>query len=91
MKYTCPCCGYKTLSENGVYSICSVCYWEDDPFQSEDPTHKSGANNEISLIVGQKNYIDFGACERGMKIYVRSPLKDEPKDENWKPVQNISN
>lgn len=31
-KYTCPCCGYKTLEEEvrGSYEICPICFWEDD-------------------------------------------------------------
>ena len=38
MKYTCPCCGYKTLDEKppGTYAICSICYWEDDGVQYDD-------------------------------------------------------
>ena len=29
-KYTCPCCGYKTLDDEHEYEICPICYWEDD-------------------------------------------------------------
>ncbi len=29
-KYTCPCCGYKTLAGSGNYDLCPICYWEDD-------------------------------------------------------------
>ncbi len=29
-RYTCPCCGYKTLDEIGGYDICPYCKWEDD-------------------------------------------------------------
>lgn len=28
--YSCPCCGYPTLSEPAGYEICDVCGWEDD-------------------------------------------------------------
>ncbi len=32
-KYTCLCCGYKTMSEErGSFDICPVCFWEDDMF-----------------------------------------------------------
>jgi len=29
MKYTCSCCGYKTLDEEppGTYDMCSICFW----------------------------------------------------------------
>lgn len=35
MKYTCPCCGYKTLDEEptDTYAICKICFWEDDGVQ----------------------------------------------------------
>ena len=85
-KFTCPCCGHKTFDQevNGHYDICPVCFWEDDPIQFEDPTYEGGAN-QVSLRQGQLNFIEFGACEVEMKINVRLPNKDEPKDENWKP------
>lgn len=36
MKYTCPCCGYKTfdIKPPGTVDICPVCYWQDDLHQS---------------------------------------------------------
>lgn len=35
MKYTCPCCGYKTLDEEPPekHNICKICFWEDDNYQ----------------------------------------------------------
>ncbi|MBN6888739.1 hypothetical protein JRF95_19980 [Cytobacillus horneckiae] len=32
MKYTCLCCGNKTLNEEppDTYEICETCFWEDD-------------------------------------------------------------
>lgn len=41
MKYTCPCCGYKTLDEEppGTYDICSIFFWEDDGVQYDDPDY----------------------------------------------------
>ncbi|EJS66361.1 hypothetical protein CN425_23275 [Bacillus cereus] len=58
MKYTCPCCGYKTLEEEppGTYEICSICFWEDDPVQFKDPDLEGGAN-EVSLRQAQKNLL----------------------------------
>ncbi|MCL9861711.1 hypothetical protein MX031_22510 [Ralstonia solanacearum] len=43
--FACPCCGEETLSELGVYEICPICLWEDDPTQSMDPEYKGGAND----------------------------------------------
>ena len=84
-RFTCPCCGYKTLDEeSGSYSVCLVCFWEDDPIQREYPNYEGGANH-VSLITAQQNFVDFGACEVSMKGHTRLPKKDEPKDLSWKP------
>ncbi len=48
--YTCPGCGYPTLSERGGYEICEVCNWEDD--NQDDPKADEiwgGPNYELSL------------------------------------------
>lgn len=48
--FTCPGCGYPTLSERGAYEICGVCNWEDDN-QDDDEADKvwGGPNGELSL------------------------------------------
>lgn len=83
LKYKCPCCGYYTFDErpNGKYDICKVCFWEDDPIQLDDPSYEGGANH-VSLLQAQKNYLEFGACEREMIPHVRKPQKDELSGEN---------
>lgn len=87
-KFACPCCGYKTFAEqpSGHYDICEVCFWEDDPIQFDDPNYEGGANR-VSLRQGQKNFIEFGACEIEMVKNVRHPTKDEQREENWKPLE----
>jgi len=87
MKYTCPCCGYKTLEEPpGDYDICKICYWEDDPVQNEDPDFEGGAN-EVSLRQAQRNYKIYGASEEMFKHRVVEPsLGGYEKDENFKPL-----
>ena len=87
-KFACPCCGYKTFREqpNGTYDICQGCFWEDDPIQLDDPDYEGGANR-VSLKQGQKNFIEFGACEREMIKNVRQPNRDEQRDENWRPLE----
>jgi hypothetical protein len=86
-KFTCPCCGHKTFTKepNGTYDICQVCYWEDDPIQLNEPSYEGGANR-VSLKQAQRNFIELGACEVGMKPNVRQPNLEEPKDKNWKPL-----
>lgn len=87
-KYTCPCCGYKTLTEEppGTYDICRVCFWEDDDTQYYDPDYKDGVN-DVSLRQAQKNFKNFGACKKDSVKYVRKPKKDEERDENWVPLE----
>jgi len=82
-KFACPCCGYKTfdIEPDGTYEICPVCFWEDD--QLEDPNYEGGANN-VSLKQGQRNFIEFGACDKEMIKHVRKPKKNEQRDDNWK-------
>src|SRR5690606_4383477 len=83
--YACPCCGYKTLTEKpgGTYNICQVCFWEDDPVQLDAPDYEGGANR-VSLRQAQKNFQDFGACEKEMIKNVRPPHTDEIRDDSWK-------
>ncbi len=83
--YTCPCCGYITLSESpGNYDICKICYWEDDPKQRSDPGLKSGANIH-SLKEAQQNYIKYGYCEERIKKHVKKPTPSDKKDLTWQP------
>jgi len=58
MKFTCPCCGYKTLDEEamGTYEICELCGWEDDAVQNSDPDYVGGANG-ISLREAQHEFL----------------------------------
>jgi hypothetical protein len=82
-KYTCPCCGYKTIYRaDSFYDLCPVCFWETDPYQLANPDLAGGAN-EPSLTEAQQNFILFGACEKEDVHKTRMPLADEIKDENW--------
>lgn len=87
MKYTCPCCGYKTLDEEptDTYEICEICFWEDDGVQFRDPDYEGGAN-EVSLRQAQHNFIKFGACDKGSLKFIRHPNNSDIKDNNWQPL-----
>ncbi len=53
----CPCCGYPTLSERGIYDICELCNWEDDG--QDDPYADEvwgGPNKDYSLTEARKNF-----------------------------------
>lgn len=85
--YPCPCCGYKTLTqeEGGTYELCPICFWEDDGVQSDDPDYKGGAN-VVSLRQAQRNFVEFGASERQFVQRVRRPGDTDVRDPNWKPI-----
>lgn len=87
MRYTCPCCGYKTLDEKppGTYDICPICFWEDDAAQFDDPDYEGGAN-EVSLRQARKNFVEFGACDRKVLLHVRSPGEHDERDAEWKAL-----
>ena len=87
-KYTCPCCGWKTLDEKppGTFAICAICFWEDDNLQFDDPDYEGGANHP-SLRLAQKNYLEFGAKDRGSLEHVRKPTKEDERDLDWKPAR----
>ena len=78
-KYQCPCCGYFTYNvpanEDCGY-ICPVCFWENDPFIASD-NEPSDSNHGITLKEAKSNFSKFGACEKEMLCYVRSPRDDE--------------
>ena len=81
----CPCCEYDTFDKKDRlnYSICPICFWEDDPIAFEDPKFVGGANR-ISLIQARNNYEEFGACEKDMIKNTRKPNKnDNRKSEKY--------
>lgn len=55
----CPCCHYRTLPERGAYTICNVCFWEDDG--SDEPDRYSSPNH-MTLRQGRENFSRHGAC-----------------------------
>ncbi|RIK80838.1 MAG: hypothetical protein DCC68_10220 [Planctomycetota bacterium] len=74
----CPCCGYKTLGERGVFEICPVCAWEDDGQDDYDAdVVRGGPNKSLSLTQARIKYRQSGYCAEHMRDYVRPPLPDE--------------
>lgn len=57
VKYSCPCCGYPTLSQRGGFEICALCFWEDDG-QDEHNAELvlSGPNHDYSLTEARRNW-----------------------------------
>ncbi|MEE3953448.1 CPCC family cysteine-rich protein [Peribacillus frigoritolerans] len=53
----CPCCGFPTLEERGIYDICELCNWEDDG--QDDPYANQvwgGPNGDYSLTEARRNF-----------------------------------
>lgn len=52
--FTCPCCGYPTLSARGIYIACSICDWEDDGQDDHEADEVwGGPNYDLSLTEGR--------------------------------------
>jgi len=85
-EYPCPGCGYLVFDEPpGSYAICPICFWEDDHVQLRFPTLEGGAN-KLSLIQSQKNFVEFGACEKRFQRDVRKPKKTDLRDPEWRMI-----
>ena len=54
-KKKCKCCGNYSLPIGTVYEICSICNWEDDDIQNDNPDLEGGAN-DMSLNQAKKAY-----------------------------------
>jgi len=80
-KYFCPCCGYNTFDEPppGTYSLCEICFWEDDPLQFEIPDFEGGAN-VVSLNQAKSNFEIYGVSNRKLKEHVRSVNSTDVRD-----------
>jgi hypothetical protein len=79
--FSCPCCGY--LTSPGDWEVCPVCCWENDPVQRGEPDLAGGANR-VSLRQGQRNFAEFGACERARGQGVRA--QGFRRDPGWRPL-----
>lgn len=87
--YTCPCCGHLVFDEPpGSFSICGVCFWEDDYVQLSSPDYPGGANRP-SLVESQRTYQTVGAMEERFIPSVRPARRDEPLDPTWRPVDMV--
>ena len=87
MKYTCPCCGYKTIEEEPPVHMKFVTYvfGKRIHIQFKEPDYEGGAN-EVSLRQAQENFIVFGACEKRCIELVRKPTSEDVKDASWKQI-----
>lgn len=74
--FACPCCGYLTLSQRGMYEICEVCFWEDDGVEQPDDYSMP---NHLFLAQGQENFLKLGACDEHAVSLVKKEARSEYK------------
>jgi len=56
--HPCNCCGYLTIDKPGQYSICKVCFWEDDG--TNEDSRYSGPN-KMTLGEAKEHFAQLGA------------------------------
>ncbi len=77
-RFTCPGCGYPTLSERGGYEICDVCNWEDD---GQDEKHANevwgGPNYGLALT---ENRLNIGKTLKGIADSLGGIINSNPDE-----------
>jgi len=74
--YTCPGCGYPTLTERGGYEICCVCNWEDDNQDDKEADEIwGGPNYELSLT---ENRLNIGEQLATIAAAIGGRINDDP-------------
>jgi hypothetical protein len=84
--HPCPCCGYRTylIPAGGSRQLCPVCFWEDAPGEP-----RYNGSNQVSLVEAQRNFTEFGACERCYRNAVRPPEPEESRSANWLTIDGL--
>jgi hypothetical protein len=84
--HPCPCCGHRTypLPAGGTMQLCPVCFWEDAPGDA-----RYNGSNQVSLVEAQRNFAEFGACERAYRSTVRNALPEETRSPNWLTLDGL--
>jgi len=66
------------MPERGAFTICRVCFWEDDGQDDADAdVVRGGANGRLSLTMARRNFEAIGACDDDCVGAVRPPLPHE--------------
>lgn len=86
-KYTCLCCGFKTIERFNSQEICSICMWQSDYISDYFPLIWWWPNDDlyseqqkiiIKIPTNIKEIKSFNKSKQEMIIIKRSP--------NWKPI-----
>ena len=79
-KYVCPCCGCLTVDKLKAWSICPVCFWEDEGGVYDGDTVRDdvySVPNHMTLAQARDNYRRFGACRKELSSKTREPTEQE--------------
>lgn len=62
IRFSCPCCGYPSLTSRGMTEICPLCEWQDDGRDNAqaDLVPTSGCNSPWSLAQARSNFETHG-------------------------------
>ena len=76
----CPACGFRVITDAnyGSYTMCEICWWEDDAVQLANPASRGGANGE-SLIEAQERAL------RAVPMAV-TEARGFHRDPRWRPL-----
>lgn len=88
--YTCPACGFKTITRPQLFEICDVCNWEDDGTQLHYPLLAGGANPD-SLYEWQQKILQrypLNIQDVRLKVGFASWTKwgRYERDSKWRPL-----
>jgi hypothetical protein len=65
--------------------ICPVCFWEDASGE-----YYWNGSNQMTLTMAQRNFAEFGACEKDFTDSVRLPLSGEERPGDWVSFDQLS-
>lgn len=78
----CPCCGYRTILEEG--DQCRICGWKFEGGYTFAPDkHHPELNDGLSLREAQQNYRQFGAFSETYSDRKKAPGPDDLRDPYW--------
>ena len=86
LSFTCPCCGFPSLSQRGKNEICILCNWED--------VHEDGPNIKLTLKEARQDFqrkLDQGFLWPDQHDLVQEfhRLVDSPADKANGPILRI--
>ena len=88
LSFTCPCCGFPSLSQRGKNEICILCNWGDNGFDAED-VHENGPKEEARNEFQRKLDQGFLWPDQHDLVQEFHRLVDSPADKANGPILRI--